>query len=73
MTNRPILRRALAALILLAFAVGSVLFWNRGGFDTVQFAINLVVASVGFIWLHTRWKAKERRALTPRKVKDIFS
>ncbi|MEL6708708.1 MAG: hypothetical protein AAFP79_10525 [Pseudomonadota bacterium] len=73
MTNRPILRRIAAAFILLAFALGSVLFWNRGGFNTVQFAINLVVASVGFIWLHTRWKAKERRALTPSKVKDIFS
>ncbi len=73
MTTRPLLRRALAALILLAFATGSVLFWNRGAFDTVQFAINLAVASAGMIWLHLRWRAKERRALTPSKAKEIFS
>lgn len=73
MINRPILRRALAALILLGFASGSVLFWNRGAFDIVQFAINLTVATLGLVWLHIRWRAQERRALTPSKAKDIFS
>ncbi|MEM6585890.1 MAG: hypothetical protein AAF692_09060 [Pseudomonadota bacterium] len=73
MTHRPFLRRALAALILLGFATGSVLFWNWGGFDTVQFAINLAVATLGMVWLHIHWRAQERRALTPSKAKDIFS
>ncbi|MEM1197505.1 MAG: hypothetical protein AAGH57_15490 [Pseudomonadota bacterium] len=71
--SRAVLRRALAAIALGGFAIGSVLFWNAGEFDPVQFAINAVVASVGFVWLHFRWRAQERRALTPGKVKDIFS
>lgn len=73
MTSRPILRRALAALILLGFATGSVLFWNRGALNLLQFAINLAVAAGGLVWLHLRWRAQERRALTPGKARDIFS
>ena len=73
MTARPILRRLLAALILLAFAVGSVLFWNRGGIDPVQLGLNLMLATLGMVWLHVRWRRRERRELTPSKVKDIFS
>lgn len=73
MTARPLVRRLLAAMILLVFATGSVLFWNRGGFDTVQFAINLGVATLGMLWLHLRWRAREARELTPSKAKDIFS
>ena len=73
MIARPILRRLMAAAILLAFAVGSVLFWNRGGFEAVQLAINLAVASLGMLWLHLRWRSRERRELTPTKAKDIFS
>ncbi|MEM7690428.1 MAG: hypothetical protein AAF291_15535 [Pseudomonadota bacterium] len=38
MNHRLILRRVLAALMLLAFAVGSVRFWNRGSFDTAPIA-----------------------------------
>lgn len=73
MTRRPLLRRALAALILLVFATGSVLFWNGGEFDMVQFAINLAVATIGMVWLHLRWRARERRAMTPNKARNIFS
>ena len=70
---RFILRRVLAAIILLAFAIGSVLFWNRGQFDYVQLSINLLVTALGMVWLHLRWREKERRELTPGKVKGIFS
>ena len=70
---RFILRRLLAALVLVAFAIGSVLFWNRGEVDYAQLSINLAVAAIGMIWLHIRWREKERRELTPGKVKGIFS
>ena len=70
---RFVLRRVLAAFLLLAFAIGSVLFWNRGEFDYAQLSINLAVAAIGLIWLHIRWREKELRELTPGKVKGIFS
>ncbi len=73
MTARSIWRRVLAAIVLIGFAAGSVVFWNEGGFDWGQFTVNLVIACAGLFWLHYRWKTQERRALTPRKVKDIFS
>ena len=66
-------RRLVAALLLLGFATGSVFFWNGGNFDLTQFAINLTVAIIGFVLLHFRWREQERRELSPKKVKDIFS
>ncbi len=73
LTHHPLRRRVIAAFVLVAFATGSVLFWNDGRFDRGQSAVNFVIACAGFFWMHHRWKAQERRALTPRKVKDIFS
>lgn len=73
MISRALFRRLLAALVLLGFAIGSVLFWNDGRFDLIQLAFNALVAVIGFVWLHRRWRAKERAAMTPKKVKDIFS
>jgi len=71
--TRAVKRRLVAGTLLLAVATGSVFFWNDGDFDSGQFAINLAVAVAGFAVLHQRWRAKEKRALTPRKVEDIFS
>lgn len=70
---RPLMRRALAAMLLFGSATGSVVFWNGGAFDLVQFAINLFVAGAGLVWLHLRWRVRERRALTTGEVEDIFS
>jgi len=72
MFGQVIRRRIFAAVLLLAFATGSVFFWNDGEFDFPQFSVNIVVAIAGFAWLHFRWRAQEQRALTPGKVKDIF-
>ena len=66
-------RRIFAAILLYGFAIGSVLYWNDGEWDWPMIAINLVAASAGMIFLHTKWAARERTALTPKKVKDIFS
>ena len=73
MNARFLFRRVCAALILFGFAIGSVLVWKRGDLDYVPLTINLGVACAGLCWLHFRWREKERRALTPSKVKDIFS
>ena len=68
-----ILRRILAALVLVVFAIGSALYWNDWRFDLRVLSINLIVACVGFLVLHRRWKRREARILTPDKAKDIFS
>jgi len=66
-------RRVFAAFILLIAAVGSVLLWNDGRIDWSDLSINLAAAFAGFVFLHYRWRTQERRAMTPRKVEDIFS
>lgn len=66
-------RRILAAVLLLAFATGSPLYWNGGAWDTFDFGINLVLASIGFLMLHHKWKRREDKLVTPRKARDIFS
>lgn len=66
-------RRILAALVLGGAAIGSALYWNDGALDLTTMSANIIAASLGFLWLHHRWKAKEARMITPKKAKDIFS
>ncbi|MEM9500461.1 MAG: hypothetical protein AAF941_01320 [Pseudomonadota bacterium] len=66
-------RRILAALVLIGFAVGSALFWNGGEVNWMTLGLNLATAGAGFVYLHMRWRKLEKRALTPKKAKDIFS
>lgn len=66
-------RRLFAAAILYGFAVGSALFWNDGRPDWTYFTANFIAATAGLFYLHSRWRAKERKAMTPQEVKDIFS
>nr|WP_298928524.1 hypothetical protein [uncultured Erythrobacter sp.] len=66
-------RRIFTALALLAFAIGSVLYRNDGQFNLAEFGLNLILASIGFLFLHHRWKRKEARIVTPQKARDIFS
>jgi hypothetical protein len=66
-------RRVFAAIVLYGFAIGSALFWRDGVLDWTYMGANLIAASAGLIFLHSRWRRKEARALTPQKVKDIFS
>ena len=66
-------RRFLAAAILLIAAVGSAYYWNDGAFDLATISANLIAASLGFLFLHHKWKAQEARTMTPKKAKDIFS
>ncbi|MDA9918561.1 hypothetical protein N9D37_01560 [Erythrobacter sp.] len=66
-------RRIFAAILLLAFAIGSPLFWSDGDLNMMEFGINLILASVGFLFLHHRWKRKEAKRLSPNQARDIFS
>ena len=69
----PLSRRIMAALILVAAAIGASAFRNEGQFLTIDMASNLVVAGIAFCLLHLRWRKREARDLTPKKLKDTFS
>ena len=71
--SRVLRRRLLAAIVLYGFAIGSSLFWNDWQLDWPSLAINLLAASAGLIILHTRWRSREAKAMTPAKIRDIFS
>lgn len=71
--SRVLKRRLLAITLLLAFAVGSAFFWNDGQPSALDLGVNLGAAGFGFLFLHWRWRLQERRAMTPQKVRDIFS
>ena len=66
-------RRIFAALVQLSVAVGSALYWNDGEIVLPVLGFNIAAASMGFLWLHHRWKRKEERIITPKKAEDIFS
>lgn len=60
-------RRVLAAIILLAVAIGSSFYWTGAISWT-----NIIVAMVGLILLHFRWRRQERGRLTPRQAGEVF-
>jgi hypothetical protein len=66
-------RRLLAFVFLFGAAVASALFWNDGAFEWMTLGANLLAASIGWIWLHYRWKQQEAQIMTPAQAKDIFS
>lgn len=71
--SKVIRRRLLAALLLYAFAIGSAFFWNDWQLDWIDMGSNLALATAGLILLHLRWRAREKKAMTPKQVRDIFS
>jgi hypothetical protein len=71
--SRAVLRRLFAAVMLYGFAVGSALFWNSGAIDRVILGANLVAATLGLGFLHWRWQRQERKAMSPKAIRDVFS
>lgn len=67
----PLARRIVAALLLvgagLAAAIGP-----DGAISWIEIIANLTAALAAFVFLHYRWRARERRALTPRRIRDTF-
>jgi hypothetical protein len=71
--RRPVTRRIVAGVMLLGTAIGASLLragWPPAWFDL---ALNCASACAAFLFLHYRWRARERDEITPAKVKDIFS
>lgn len=66
-------RRLFAFVALYGAAIGSALYRNDGAFEWMTFSANLIAATIGFVWLHFRWKEQEARIMTPKNFKDIFS
>jgi hypothetical protein len=62
-----------AAALLLGAAVGMA--WLRASSDQfwIELGFNLFAAWAAFGFLHFRWRARERREITPDKARDIFS
>jgi len=69
----PVSRRIVAALVLLAAATGASVMRKEGQVLTIDMASNLVIAGIAFGLLHLRWRKREARDLTPKKLKDTFS
>ncbi|MFM7403680.1 MAG: hypothetical protein ACKO1N_06195 [Erythrobacter sp.] len=67
------IRRIVDAAILLG---GAVIFtFVRGKQQPVwiNLGVNLVAAGIALGILHVRWRAREKREITPSKAEDIFS
>ena len=69
-------RRVFAAILICLIAIGSPFFWlvvQGTPVDGFSLATNLAIGAVGFVALHLRWRARERRTLTPAQAKETFS
>lgn len=68
----PLVRRLVAALLLVGTAIAVTVLRSENGLDRINLAVNLVAALGALVFLHYRWRAREKRALTPRRIKDTF-
>lgn len=69
----PLVRRIVAAILLIGSAIAVAVLRGDGAASWVDLAANLTAALLAFIFLHYRWRAREQRSLTPRKIRDTFS
>jgi len=70
--NSPMLRRILAALILLGAATIIPFVRYQGGHLWIELLVNVIAALGALAFLHFRWRGQERRAMTRGQMKDIF-
>lgn len=69
----PLIRRIVAGIILIAASVSFAFARNQGQQFWFELGANLIAAMAALVFLHYRWRAKERRAMTPDKIRDVFS
>jgi predicted signal transduction protein with EAL and GGDEF domain len=69
----PLVRRLLAAVILIGGALLATFARQSGQPGWFDLAINLVVALIALFILHLRWRTREKREISPAKARDIFS
>jgi hypothetical protein len=69
----PLTRRIVAALLLLGTAVATTVLRSEGSQLFFDLAVSLVVAMIALVILHFRWRSGEKKAISPRQARDIFS
>lgn len=69
----PLVRRMLAAIILIGGALVATFARAEGQAGWFDMVINLVVALIALFLLHLRWRTREKREISPAKARDIFS
>lgn len=67
------MRRVVAAVLLVGAAVCMALVRASNDHLWIELGINLFFAWAAFGFLHFRWRARERREITPDRARDIFS
>ena len=69
-------RRVIAAMAIIAVAVGSPFFWrvaNGSQVELYSIATNCLFGAIAFAILHFRWRMKEKRRMSPKQARDTFS
>jgi len=69
----PVMRRIIATVLLMGTAIATALLRSDGGQRWFDLSVNIIVAFIALALLHFRWRARERKKLTPEKARDIFS
>lgn len=67
------MRRIIAAVLLVGTAIVTALLRNDGTQRWFDLGVNIIVAIIALAFLHFRWRARERKRLSPEKARDIFS
>lgn len=68
----PLARRIVAAVLLLGTAVAVAALRAESEPRWLDLAFHLFAALAALVFLHFRWRRRERRALTPRRIRDTF-
>ncbi|AOL23278.1 hypothetical protein Ga0102493_112262 [Erythrobacter litoralis] len=68
----PLARRLVAALLLIGTAIAVSVLRTGGDPGGIDLAFNLLAALAALVFLHFRWRRREKRALTPRTIRDTF-
>ena len=69
----PLMRRAIAAVLLVGAAIITALLRSDGSQRWFDLFVNIIVVMVALTFLHFRWRSRERKKLSPEKAQDIFS
>ena len=65
-------RRPVAELMPTGTAIAVTMLRADGEPRGIDLAFHLIAAPVALAFLHFRWRTGERRALTPRRIKDTY-
>jgi len=71
--STPRMRRIIAALLLIGTAIVTAFLRGAGTQRWTDFAMNIAVAIIALVVLHFRWRAGEKKRISPAKARDIFS